>query len=71
MVSIYQVMYFCCLASLAVQICPLVLSRCYGRHPAQGGYSRFQLTGLKFWIPGFFGSRKIWQVLIFLGHLIN
>ena len=37
MVSIYQVMYFCCLASPAVQICPLVLSWCYGHHAAQGG----------------------------------
>ena len=66
MVSVYQVMYFCCLAFLAVQICPLILSGCYGHHAAQGGggggYSEFQLTGLKFWIPGFFGGRKIWQV---------
>ena len=69
MVSIYQVMYFCCLASLAVQICPLVLADVMDTMLPRGvGYSGFQLTGLKFWIPGFFRGRKIWQVLIFLGR---
>ena len=70
MVSIYQVMYFCCLASLAVH-CPLVLSRCYGHHPAQGGTPDFNWQVWNFGFQVFWGGRKIWQVLFFWGHLIN
>ena len=57
MVSIYQVMYFCCLASLALH-CPLVLSRCYGHHPAQGGGGVLQISIDRFEIldSRFFGG---------------
>ena len=63
-------MYFCCLTSLAVQICPLVLSRCDGGHVAQGGVLQISIDGFEILDFRFFfggGGRKIWQV--FFGWL--
>ena len=40
-------MYFCCLTSLAVQICTLVLSGCYGGYVAQGGVLQISIDGFE------------------------
>ena len=61
-------MYFCCLASLAIQICPLVLSGYYGGHVAQGGVLQISIDGFQildfrfFFFGGGWGGKKIWQV---------
>ena len=67
------VMYFYCLTSLAVQICTLVLSGCYGGYVAQGGVLQISIDGFEildfrfFFFLGGGGGRKIWQV--FFGWL--
>ena len=67
-------MYFCCLTSLAVQICPLVLSRCDGGHVAQGGILQisidgFEILDFRFFFWGGGGVGKFGKY--FLGGFIN